>query len=116
MPRIRADAAGEQVVSFRLGRGVGITSSPGRNELYIAYDNDPVLYVVDFKTGGTVAEVALPAFGNDAAVLDAEGGKLYVASWPTARWTASIWPSAGWSAGTRTPASSRTCSAWPGTR
>jgi len=80
--RIRTDAAGEQVVALPgLAEGVGITCSPGRDELYIAYDNDPVLHVVDFKSAGAVTEVPLPAFGNDAAVLDAEGGKLYVASW-----------------------------------
>jgi DNA-binding beta-propeller fold protein YncE len=80
--RIRTDAAAEQVVPLPgLAEGVGMAADPKRDELYIAYDNDPLLHVVDFKTGGTVADVALPAYGNDAAALDAEGGKLYVASW-----------------------------------
>jgi DNA-binding beta-propeller fold protein YncE len=64
-----------------LTEGVGIRYSEERDELYIPYDNHPVLHVVDFKKGGQVSEVALPAYGNDATALDAANGLLYVASW-----------------------------------
>ncbi|MFH1177414.1 MAG: hypothetical protein V1750_08400 [Acidobacteriota bacterium] len=80
--KIRIDAGADQVVALPgLAEGVGITCSSRRDELYIGYDNDPTLHVVDFKAGGQVTEVLLPAYGNDAAALDEEGGKLYVASW-----------------------------------
>ncbi|MBN2433303.1 MAG: hypothetical protein JXQ27_17665 [Acidobacteria bacterium] len=64
-----------------LSEGVGITSDPQRDEIYIAYDNDPTLHVVDFSAGGTVHEVKLPAYGNDAVALDTARSILYIASW-----------------------------------
>lgn len=64
-----------------LSEPVGVTFSAGREEVYIAYDNHPSVHVVDFKESGQVAEIALPAFGNDAVALDEAGGRLFVASW-----------------------------------
>lgn len=61
--------------------GVGITYNPVRDEIYIPYDNHPSVHVVDFRNGGAVEEVKLPAYGNDASVVDIENGILYVASW-----------------------------------
>jgi len=80
----RLDLAGgrHQIIHLPgLSEGVGITSDPGRDEIYIAYDNDPTLHVVDFSAGGTVHEVKLPAYGNDAVALDTARQRLYVASW-----------------------------------
>ncbi|MCU0275403.1 MAG: hypothetical protein MUF02_00850 [Acidobacteria bacterium] len=64
-----------------LSEGVGIRYSEERNELYIPYDNHPSLHVVDFAGGGTLSEIMLPAYGNDATAIDEAGGLLYVASW-----------------------------------
>lgn len=61
--------------------GVGIRYDEGRDELYIPYDNHPSLHVVDFKENGSLHEVKLPSYGNDATALDADRGLLYVASW-----------------------------------
>jgi DNA-binding beta-propeller fold protein YncE len=60
---------------------VGVRYHEERDELYIPYDNHPSLHVVDFKDGGRLSEVKLPAYGNDASALDAESGLLYIASW-----------------------------------
>ena len=59
---------------------VGILLDPGREEVFIPYDNFPSVHVVDFKAG-KVSEIALPAYGNDASALDRKAGLLYVASW-----------------------------------
>ncbi len=61
--------------------GVGITCNPVRDEVYIAYDNHPSVHVVAFGTEPALHEVRLPAFGNDAAVVDQAKGLLYVGSW-----------------------------------
>ncbi|HGY55766.1 MAG TPA: hypothetical protein ENK44_08700 [Caldithrix abyssi] len=60
---------------------VGINYNPLRDEIYIPYDNHPSLHVVDFRRGGTLSEVALPLYGNDASAIDAQNNRLYVASW-----------------------------------
>jgi DNA-binding beta-propeller fold protein YncE len=61
--------------------GVGITYNEKREEVYVAYDNHPSVHVVEFENDGRVDEIALPAYGNDAASVDAEADMLYVASW-----------------------------------
>jgi DNA-binding beta-propeller fold protein YncE len=61
--------------------GVGIIYNPARDEVYIPYDNHPSVHVVDFRNGGAVAEIKLPAYGNDASAVDEKNGILYVASW-----------------------------------
>ena len=61
--------------------GVGITWSAVRNEIYIPYDNHPSVHVVAFGEETSLHEIALPAFGNDAAVVDAKRQRLYVGSW-----------------------------------
>ena len=63
-----------------LTEGVGIRYSPKRQELAIAYDNHPTVHLVCFATG-SISEVKVPAYGNDAAVIDEAGNMLYVASW-----------------------------------
>ena len=63
-----------------LTEGVGVTFNPARDEIYIPYDNHPVVHVVDFKTG-EVIEVKIPAYGNDASAVDEENNRLYVTSW-----------------------------------
>jgi DNA-binding beta-propeller fold protein YncE len=80
--RIDVTGGNDRIVRLPgLTEGVGITASAPRDELYIAYDNEPTVHVVDFKNDGALTEVALPAFGNDSAVVDETGGKLYIASW-----------------------------------
>ncbi len=61
--------------------GVGINYNPVRDEIYIPYDNFPSVHVVDFKHAGTVEEVKLPAYGNDASAVDLDNDVLYTASW-----------------------------------
>ncbi len=61
--------------------GVGIVYNPKRNELYIPYDNHPSVHVVSFGAEVPLAEIMIPAYGNDAAVIDLENDILYVASW-----------------------------------
>jgi DNA-binding beta-propeller fold protein YncE len=61
--------------------GVGITYNPVRDEVYIPYDNHPAVHVVTFGEEPALFEIALPAFGNDSAVIDLERHLLYVGSW-----------------------------------
>lgn len=63
-----------------LHEGVGINYNPKRNEIYIPYDNDPAVHVVDFKKSAVV-EVKLPGYGNDASAIDIEKDLLYISSW-----------------------------------
>lgn len=61
--------------------GVGIIYNPARREIYIPYDNHPSIHVVAFDGGGTIDEIKIPAYGNDASAVDRANGILYVASW-----------------------------------
>ncbi len=61
--------------------GVGITYNPLRDEVYIAYDNEPSVHVAVFGEEPELHEIKLPAFGNDAAVVDREKNLLFVGSW-----------------------------------
>jgi len=61
--------------------GVGIIYNPARDEVYIPYDNHPSVHVVDFKEGGKITEIKIPAYGNDASAVDAKNGILYIGSW-----------------------------------
>lgn len=84
--KVSADPGHDRIVPLPgLSEAVGVRYSEERDELYIPYDNHPVLHVVDFKERGAgaspVSEVMLPAYGNDATALDAANGRLYVASW-----------------------------------
>ena len=75
--------SGESVVVSlpEFTEGVGVRYNPAREEVYIPYDNHPSVHVVDFKAGGAVTEIALPAYGNDASAVDERGGILYIGSW-----------------------------------
>lgn len=78
------DIAGgrDQVVALPgLTEGVGIAYNARADEVYIPYDNEPTVHVVDFKAGGRVEEIKVPAYGNDATAVDEAGGRLFVASW-----------------------------------
>jgi DNA-binding beta-propeller fold protein YncE len=84
--KVAADPGNDRVVPLPgLSEAVGVRYSEERDELYIPYDNHPVLHVVDFKERGPgaalLSEVMLPAYGNDATALDVANGLLYVASW-----------------------------------
>jgi DNA-binding beta-propeller fold protein YncE len=73
--------AAEVVPLPRFTEGVGIVYNPARDEVYIPYDNHASVHVVDFRHGGAVAEIEIPAYGNDASAVDETNGILYVASW-----------------------------------
>ncbi len=64
-----------------LREGVGIVYNQKFDEVYIAYDNHRTVHVVGFGSGGTIDEISVPDFGNDAACLDEENDLLYLASW-----------------------------------
>ncbi|GAB4367389.1 MAG: hypothetical protein Kow0042_07970 [Calditrichia bacterium] len=64
-----------------LTEGAGITYHPDYDELYIPYDNYPLIHVVDFKQNGLLSEIKIPALGNDATVLEQSTDRLYIASW-----------------------------------
>ncbi len=64
-----------------LSEGVGIIYNPARGETYIPYDNHPTVHVVDFHDGGSLDEIRVPAFGNDASAIDLQNDILFVASW-----------------------------------
>ena len=61
--------------------GVGIIYNPSRREVYIPYDNHASVHVVSFENGGSIDEIPIPAYGNDASAVDQEDGILYIASW-----------------------------------
>ncbi len=61
--------------------GVGMLYDPRTERVFVNYDNHPALHVVDFAKDGALTEVALPAYGNDAAVLDLARDRMVVASW-----------------------------------
>jgi YVTN family beta-propeller protein len=69
------------VVLPELTEAVGIIYNPAREELYIPYDNHASVHVVDFKDGGSLDEIAVPAYGNDGSAVDVENDVLYVSSW-----------------------------------
>jgi len=64
-----------------LTEAVGVCLHPGRQEIYIPYDNHPTVHAVSFAPGGGVREFRVPAYGNDASAMDASGGRLFVSSW-----------------------------------
>jgi YVTN family beta-propeller protein len=64
-----------------LSEGVGINYNKKRDEVYIPYDNHPSVHIVDFREKGSVREVKIPAYGNDASAVDEERDILYVSSW-----------------------------------
>jgi len=80
--RIDVDGGDDRVVELTgLSEPVGMLYNPKREQVYVNYDNHPTVHVVDFGAGGTLAEIAIPAYGNDAAVLDADGDTMYLGSW-----------------------------------
>jgi DNA-binding beta-propeller fold protein YncE len=80
----RIDCLGEDDIVVPLPEfteGVGIIYNPAREEVYIPYDNFPSVHVVSFGDGGSLDEIAIPAYGNDASAVDRANDLLYVASW-----------------------------------
>ena len=49
--------------------GVGIIYNPDRDEVYIPYDNFPSVHVADFKNEPSLAEIKLPAYGNELMLM-----------------------------------------------
>lgn len=79
---IDAVGNGDVIVKLpELSEGVGISSNPETGEVYIPYDNHPAVHLVSFQNGGSVTEIKIPAYGNDASALDVSRERLYVASW-----------------------------------
>ncbi len=64
-----------------LSEAVGITYNSKREEVYIPYDNHPVVHIVNFLRGTSVTKVTIPSYGNDASVINYDKNLLYVASW-----------------------------------
>jgi len=80
----RIDVLGEEDIVIDLPQyteGVGINYNAKRDEVYVPYDNHASVHVVDFKKGGVVSEIKIPAYGNDASAIDEENDLLYIASW-----------------------------------
>jgi DNA-binding beta-propeller fold protein YncE len=78
------DVRGDQDIVVQLPgftEGVGMTYNPARGEVYIPYDNHASVHVVTFEDGGSVGEIKIPAYGNDASAVDLENDILYIASW-----------------------------------
>jgi len=80
--RIDVDGGQDQVIELTgLSEPVGMLYNAARDEVYVNYDNHSTVHVIDFAGGGSLAEIAIPAYGNDAAVLDATGDLMYLGSW-----------------------------------
>ena len=80
--RIDIDGGKDLIIPLpKFTEGVGIRYNPKRNEVYIPYDNHPSVHVVDFAHGGTVDEIKIPAYGNDASAIDMKSDILYIGSW-----------------------------------
>ncbi|MDP7111744.1 MAG: hypothetical protein QGH45_07265, partial [Myxococcota bacterium] len=81
--RIHPDHDADDVVVPLPGFGepVGMLYNVARGEVVIPYDNHPTLHVIEFGEGGSLHDIAIPAFGNDATALTDDGGTLFVGSW-----------------------------------
>lgn len=80
--RIDVAGGGDSVVPLpSYTEGVGVAYNPAREEVYVPYDNHASVHVVDWKAGGAVAEIRIPAYGNDASAVDERNGILYIGSW-----------------------------------
>jgi hypothetical protein len=60
---------------------VGMRYNPARQQLLLPYDNHATLHVVDFSADGALREIPIPAYGNDATALNADGTLLFIGSW-----------------------------------
>jgi YVTN family beta-propeller protein len=80
----KIDAVGQNDVVVPLPEfteGVGIVYNAVRGEVYIPYDNHPSVHIVGFGNGGTIDEIKIPAYGNDASAIDPANDLLYIGSW-----------------------------------
>ncbi|MEN8153954.1 MAG: hypothetical protein ABFR75_08005 [Acidobacteriota bacterium] len=64
-----------------LSEGVGISYNSKSDQVYIPYDNHPVVQIVSFSGNTGVEDVKIPSYGNDASSIDKKKNLLYVASW-----------------------------------
>lgn len=72
----------DQIITLPgLRESVGAIYNETLNELYITYDNDPVIHLLDFNDNGKLTEIAIPHYGNDALALAEEENLLFAASW-----------------------------------
>jgi len=80
--KIDVAGKGDLVVELpKFTEPVGMTYNPRLDQVYIPYDNHPAVHVIDFAAGAELREIALPAYGNDAAAMDLDKGLLYIGSW-----------------------------------
>lgn len=81
--RVHPDHAdGDVVVPLPgFGEPVGMLFNAARGEVVIPYDNHATLHVIEFDDGGSLHDIAIPDFGNDATALNESGDTLYVGSW-----------------------------------
>ncbi len=81
--RIHPDREDDDVVVPLPGFGepVGMRLHPIRGEVVIPYDNHATLHVVEFGDGGSLHDIAIPDYGNDATALDPATDTLYLGSW-----------------------------------
>ncbi len=81
----RIDAYGENDQVVKLPEGftepVGICYNDKLKEVYIPYDNNAFIHVVDFKDSAKVDSIPIPTFGNDGSAIDIKNDLLYIASW-----------------------------------
>jgi DNA-binding beta-propeller fold protein YncE len=65
-----------------LHEAVGMAYHPGRDEVYIGYDNDPTVHILDFNAPApSFSLVSVPTYGNDAAAVDSKNDILYMSDW-----------------------------------
>ncbi len=80
--RIDVSGGNDMIVQLpKFTEGVGIRYNQKRKEVYIPYDNHASVHVVDFRDGGVVDEIKIPAYGNDASALNEKNDILYIGSW-----------------------------------
>jgi len=80
---VRIDCNGKRDIKIDLPglrEAVGVKLNIDDEQVYIPYDNHPVVHVVDFSKGKFI-KVDLPSYGNDASAFDVSLKKLFIASW-----------------------------------
>jgi two-component system LytT family sensor kinase len=76
--RVTDNGVGLDAASASAGRGIGLTNV--RDRLAILYNDDDLLHLYDNSTGGTIAELTVPARRrSDAPVTPADGSTPVVA-------------------------------------
>ncbi|MFH1049398.1 MAG: hypothetical protein V1779_00545 [bacterium] len=81
----KIDVYGDKDLVVKLPEGftepVGICYNEKLKEVYVPYDNNAFVHLVDFKDSGKVESIPIPSFGNDGSAIDVKNDLLYIASW-----------------------------------